>query len=1494
MAMVLDAFASYVQNMLTEMVTEEVHMLLGVGDEIEKMDVKLRDLKNFLADADRRNITDKTMQEWVAGLKRAMYEAADILDLCRLKAMEQGQSTVDVGCFNPLLFCMRNPAHAHNIGTRIKELNKKLSTIKERGDAFNFINLGSYDDRNSRVHASHAAIRSRETSGEYDRSGIVGKKIEEDSRAIIDIMLTEKEGNANIMVVAIVGVGGIGKTTLAKKVFNDEIINAEFDKTIWLSINQNFDKVELIKTMITLAGGECGGGAVLAVLQPILTTAVTGKKLFIVMDDAWSPRAWDDMLGSHLANVVARGSRILVTTRDERIARGMKAMFPYHHIDKLEEEDGWSLLKKQIASCETDGHEIDTLKDIGLQIVAKCDGLPLAIKVLGGLLCQKEKKHHEWKMVLDDSIWSVNEMPEELNHAVYLSYEDLPSCIKQCLLYYSLIPKTATLDKHDIVGMWIAEGFLHGTSDNLEELGTKYYKELIVRNLIEPNPEYVDQSVCSMHDVVRSFAQFVSRDEALAAHSGETNIGSKLSAHKFLRLSLESKSSESDGLEWSSLQTQTILRTLILVGHINMKSADLLVHFPSLRTLHADSTGVGELAEVLHEFKHLRFLSLENSDIASLPDNLGKLKFLRFISLRGSKQFVKLPDSIVHLSELRFLNISATSKCSIPRGFCGLTNLRTVHGFPAIEDGDWCSLEELGPLYQLTDIGLKGLEDVTVPSSAAKAKLGEKVHLTYLSLSWHSRLGDDGKIKEDDSVSEEEQEKTEKVFDELCPPPNLEYISIYGYFGRRLPTWMMSSSVVPLKILRILNIEDLACCTLLPDGLCHLPYLEFIQIYRAPSIKRVGPEFLHSNHHQSLPPSHVAVAFPKVHEMNLIGMVEWEEWEWVEAVQAFPVLRTLVVNHCKLTSLPAGLSSQARALNKLDIGHVKALTSVKNFATLVRLEVDTLPDLERITNLARLQILIIEGCPKLKVLEGVPALQSLSLDDEDMETLPEYMGGISPSCLELYCGLALLSSIAAGPSGPEWDKFSRIKHVKAYAREGDMVKKWYVLYTDNPYKLETNFSRSFMSTGTLSCFEDAQRFESVFKMTRKTFDYICSLVKVPSLEDMDSYTFVDRRVLCLQDRVAVALIRLCSTESSETLGSSVGVSESTIKLVTEKFVDAVCEERAAHHSYWPDSSKMDKTKSTFGKIHNLHNCCGVICTTHIPFGPNCDHGENGCILMQAMIDPKMRIMNLSFNSWDSNTQLSILQKSRLFKECQKGGWLNGSKLKVASDGSEVGEYIIGDAGYPLLPWLLTPYQEENLSDPKVEFNRRHSAATACARKALAMFQEKWKCLQEDVWWPENLQTRYKMIYACCRLHNIVIDMEDDAGMPSAKAKDWNYHQRVRQVANEDAVRARDMLSEYFLASRSSKSGDMEDDAGMPSIGKRNYGQEVRQLADEDAVRARDMLSQYFWTSMPSAPGVGSGDVEEDPEVAASGSGDEDKEQQVQTRATAEEGQGIII
>ena len=122
MAGVLDALASYVQNMLTEMARDEVHMLLGVTGEIEKMDIKLKDLKNFLVDADKRSITDQTVQAWVLEFREAMYDATNILDICQLKAMEQGPSH-DAVCFNALLFCMRNPIHA----TRLVAASRTLT-----------------------------------------------------------------------------------------------------------------------------------------------------------------------------------------------------------------------------------------------------------------------------------------------------------------------------------------------------------------------------------------------------------------------------------------------------------------------------------------------------------------------------------------------------------------------------------------------------------------------------------------------------------------------------------------------------------------------------------------------------------------------------------------------------------------------------------------------------------------------------------------------------------------------------------------------------------------------------------------------------------------------------------------------------------------------------------------------------------------------------------------------------------------------------------------------------------------------------------------------------------------------------------------------------------------------------------------------------------------------------------------------------------------------
>jgi hypothetical protein len=237
-----------------------------------------------------------------------------------------------------------------------------------------------------------------------------------------------------------------------------------------------------------------------------------------------------------------------------------------------------------------------------------------------------------------------------------------------------------------------------------------------------------------------------------------------------------------------------------------------------------------------------------------------------------------------------------------------------------------------------------------------------------------------------------------------------------------------AAAVTPLRSLRILMMDNIACCTELLSGLSQLPCLEHLQISRAPAIKCVGLECLQPN-------NQVGVAFPRLQILYFMGMVEWEEWMWDEQVRAMPILE-------KLRCVPPGIAFHAKALKKLCIYDVKHLRSYENFASVIHLDVFNNTDLERISNLQKLQKLVIVECPKMKVLEGTPALQRLNPEDYDMETVPRYLD-VNPRHLLLDCSISLLTCITAGKSGPEWDKLSHVQQVKAYAHDEGSLRKWY-------------------------------------------------------------------------------------------------------------------------------------------------------------------------------------------------------------------------------------------------------------------------------------------------------------------------------------------------------------------------------------------------------------------------------------------------------------------
>ncbi|KAL6653880.1 hypothetical protein ACP70R_008804 [Stipagrostis hirtigluma subsp. patula] len=1042
MAAVLDALAPYVKQMVKDMIEEEMHMLLGVPGEIEKLEKNVGMVEGYVANAERRRIDDPRVQGWVNKLKGAMYNATDILELCQLDAEKRRRSRrwtsmeeKASGCLRPLLFCLRNPASTHSLGRRIKALNSTLNEIRKEMVDFRFAKLDPYQPRTA---PSDATPSSRMTTSLINESTIVGEQIERDTKALVEELLTDEPA---MKIVSIVGAGGMGKTTLAKKIFNDNATQVEFKIKIWLSITQSYNEEKLLSSAITQAGGEKDPRGDKQVLTENFAHILSAGKFLIVMDDVWSNSPWTDILQEPVLHATRNqpGSRVIITTRNEDLVKQMGADYYHHHVKPMLDEDAWSLLKQQWPVQDVGSQSaLDQLKYIGMEIIRKCDGLPLAIKAVGGLLRTKGLNVREWNNVLDDDMWLNEKTHRVLNSALRLSYEDLSPPVKQCFLYCSLIPKGEFISSNIIIGMWMSEEFLQapgveGQSKELEDVGINYYRDLITRNLIEPALDlFADGSASRMHDVIRSFAQHMAKEEALVVQPGEI-IKQLGSSTKFRRLSIVPTEQESDSMvstEWNAIfGKQELLRSLIINCRTNFDpSTDYSCsRFPSLRTLYVAHANSDRLVGSLCKLKHLRFLYLEDTDICRLPDNIDEIKFLQHIWLSNCANFAgQLPRSILKLEHLRTLCFAET-KFTVPKGLGALTELRLLGPFPVQVEGEWCSLQELGPLSQLRELAISGLSAVPSSSMAAEARIRDKVQLRYLQLA----CGNHETIAE---VAEEDCQRVEEVFDQLCPPPLLERLDLFGYTGRRAPGWMCTTagaSSMDFNSLIGLQMTGLPFCTQLPDGLCTLPSLEVLYIDYALAIKCVGKEFQRTGNSSARPP------FPRLQELRFKGLPEWEEWEWDEEEAqakdiAMPALHTLLIRECKLDRLPAGLASSRRlALRNLGLRDVTRITAVENFPSVVELDVRNCPSLKTIRGFPKVQIVTIVSCPALEEMEAGSALDTVKLADPAMETLPEYLGGLKPRILQVvYCDQKLRDLLLSGPNNSSADYQAEMDKVK--------------------------------------------------------------------------------------------------------------------------------------------------------------------------------------------------------------------------------------------------------------------------------------------------------------------------------------------------------------------------------------------------------------------------------------------------------------------------------
>ncbi|XP_078158384.1 putative disease resistance protein RGA3 [Carex rostrata] len=1049
MAMILDAFLSKFSELLVQMVQDEVGMRLGVPGQIEMLDETVRDIQCVLADAERMQSKGSAIERWLMQLKDVMYDADDVIDLCQIKAKERlaGSSSHSSRSGTFLWSFFPNSFFADEIVSKVKNINSRLQEIAKRRAYLGLIESQISPRPFKRVRREDSII-SRKTDSLVVVDDIVGEKIEEDTEMLVN-WLTEEEKSEReiILVLAIVGMGGIGKTTLASKIFNDRRIQEEFQIKIWVCVSKEVKGVELLKCVIREAGGEHVAAQERSELAPILKRLIEGKKFLLVLDDVWeeSRAVWNGLLRAPMSSG-AHGSRLLVTTRDGRVADGMRAA-KLHRVEKLSDEDGWSLLIKQVFQNDKES-EIQEFKDIGLQLVEKCDGLPLAIKSIGGVLCTKPKTKVEWQAVLNSNMWSIVGM-SGIHNAFHLSYEDLSSPLKQCFIFCSLFPEDFEFDKTDLISQWLAEGYLQDKVD-FWELGNEYYTELLVRNLLEDTEKLYHQGECKMHDLLWSFARQLGKDENCVLREGDV-LSKPKGPLKIRRLSIEGNKVYTE-----LFKKENGLRTLLLRHKPETPLDYVCKAFSNLRMLDLRWSNFSSLPDSLCDLLHLRYLDVGGSKIRNLPYSIGNLKYLVYLNLYGCKELSDVPLGIINLQELKLLNTIDSGVQKIPSGLNKLEKLVQLLGFRPDKNSfeGFSSLEGIETLSKLIRLSLYSLEKVSDSNIANRANLQNKDRLQDLKFVY-------GTLSPEEQLSQTDEEKmiTEDVLNELCPPPSLETVQIVGYFGSHLPNWLNLRANLPN--LRCLYIKNCACFEELAL-LGQLPNLDFLRIIGAYSVVSVGEEFLWGgiqNRDTTATSCHAnKLAFPKLSKLMFEGMPNWKEWQWNKEQVAMPKLKKLFIRDCpQLRSLPEGLLHHATCLEYLEIDGANKMITVENLPSIKDICVVRCSNLERISNLPSITHIIIVECPNLEAVENLKALQTMKLRDFKMEILPDYLRTIMPQKVLIYCSEELLVKIVSQEeSGSEWNKFKHIPKVTIYS-SGES---FYATYQKAPYSFTTNVRTS--------------------------------------------------------------------------------------------------------------------------------------------------------------------------------------------------------------------------------------------------------------------------------------------------------------------------------------------------------------------------------------------------------------------------------------------------
>ncbi|KAJ9689871.1 hypothetical protein PVL29_012503 [Vitis rotundifolia] len=853
---------------LSEQLNEERELLSGVHEDIEWIKNELQAMVAFLRDVHRTQQRDKRVGRWAEEVRKLVYDAEDIIDEFLIR-MEK-----------PRWNFIKHLQTRHQVSSQIQKIKKRVMEVKERRDRYNWLHIAQ-ENTPGIMCASSTGFGA--ATPFFQADDIVG--IEVHVELLVKLLMEGKSDRHQV--ISVFGMGGLGKTTLAKEVYKR--VKTDFDCYSWVFLSQSCNLRDVLQRILFGLKESKNEPAMEVMdvmneglLQEMIYNYLQDKMYLIVFDDVWDTEIWEEL--KH-ALPQERG-QIILTTRIQDIASSVEDGCYIYHLQPLTYELAWKLFCKKAfrrkKACPED------LRGLAESIVNRCEGLPLAIVAIAGLLSSKGTNAPDWQHVLDTLDWELNHDRglDRLHKTLLLSYNHLPFYLKYCFLHISLFPEDYEIGRKRLIRMWVAEGFVEKSrSKTDEEVANHYFLKLIRGSMIQPItlPARDVVKACRVHDQMRDVAAYMFKQEMFGAALA---AGDKEVEGRPRRLSIYDNAKN-----LPSNMVNLKLRSFLMFKITELSSSNLLKIFEELklvRVLELQGVPIERLPGEVGSLIHLRYLNLRGTFIKCLPKQLKSLRNLQTLDIRNTN-LTSLPTGINRLQQLRHLHIA--SFCDREKGFLKMPkgkkwfkNLQTLSGVEPDED----LLKELRSLTNLRKLYIGGMNKTN--SEELWVSLGEMKSLHSFTM-----VAD----------SSPERPQVESL---SRPPPSLEKLKLQVSMTR-LPKWFVS--------LRYLHTLYLLKNFLVEDPFPILQQLPNLFVLILASSAFLSTEICCRSG-----------GFPKLTLLRILGMENWRRWMPIEE-GTMPNLRYLLIADCpRLLGLPEGFH-HLTALQDLTLIRMSSYLSCK-------------------------------------------------------------------------------------------------------------------------------------------------------------------------------------------------------------------------------------------------------------------------------------------------------------------------------------------------------------------------------------------------------------------------------------------------------------------------------------------------------------------------------------------------------------------------------------